>query len=1254
MNPDLSSSKYKKKLKQRLHALDSKNSANMNQRTGEERNLEELLKEILRLNHDEPRICDLVNKGILRTQVTKVTEAFEADSRVFPQRNKIKYWNKENIRNWANFVKGTEITRDPEFLEEMIAVLKRTNILYCGNDPRLTQVLAILLFESSKEQGRLLQISTGEGKSTICAMLASIKALQGENVDIITSSPILAKRDADERKSFYETLGINCGSNEGEEEIDYSRNELPRFGVVIVDEVDNMMIDDSSRTARLTGGLAGFEYLNPVFCGVANELNTISKRITKVGEKIVYLDGEFEEEEENLYLGKETKIHEIDNLYEFISKQLTEFTTKIIKEKVIELPEFLRDFRLKFIEELVESAIQSWGIYERRDYLAIKDKNKNLKIAPVDYNSTGIVQDGMTYSNGLHQFLQIRHGHKLIPETVVTSFISNLRYFKKYRTKIYGMTGTVGSKEEQDLISSIYKIDFGFIPTYKAKQFKELEGIVASDKTEWYINIITNTIQEKERGRAILVICKTIEDASTIYNFLIKVDQRLKIRLYSRNDNDNDECSAVKEKVDSGDIIIATNLAGRGTDIKTSTRVEKNGGLHVIVTFLPSNSRVEKQAFGRTARQGAKGTAQLIIDRIYTEKHFNVSNVLNNIYEFKQFRNCREYIRMLETKLYKTEEVELRDILFEIYLEVDKYLREIEKKKIEEKTAEERKEGDIYQYKLLQIEEKWGIELKKFQKTLAYDINTQEKLNKIARNFGFKPDELHNTDKKIFSLYNAINISLKNNASSEHLLWFTLGHFLDTFTKRYNKRYQYIEYNNIFDANFYEKAAESFNDQEALKSLVSILRRNIVIISSNQESTEIYKIKDSKETIYIGLAAGSKKYYRNYIPLIKDSNNNKTIEKYPIITEVEAAEYKSNVDLFGRKEIRKLLDEIIKRESEEIKKYNLIVKQESINYFKTFFNEIKEAYMEDYKIMINPAYMVQIGIKKSKVKEKIDILEGACNLEKNFSLPANYNLAHAIIEEQEEGYKQKAFTKLSIAKNRIDEILIPQLEYMQLTLLLRPKNNFNIEDYISKKAVSIFATLFSIGLETLSSYLNIPIAKTSDPTSISSLLTEIGLNMVITKIIQKLLDTGAEKILNQFREEVKETILKELRVSLDDPTILTYLNKLLAKDALCEEGECNGLAINTLQILEDKQNIFRELIDSGLEEILKSEFPILKEISIVIKGTDIVTTLSGINKVAKETAKEISKVFKNNFRKETKAKNQFKRCERNNKAIKRI
>ncbi|KAF0553047.1 secA DEAD-like domain protein [Gigaspora margarita] len=709
-------------------------------------------------------------------------------------------------------------------------------------------------------------------------------------------------------------------------------------------------------------------------------------------------------------------------------------------------------------------------------------------------------------------------------------------------------------------------------------------------------------MQEVEKGRSVLVICETIENVRTIYDILIKVYPKRNIRLYSRNDND--ECSAVKEKVDSKDIIIAANLAGRGTDIKTSASVESNGGMHVIVTFLPSNSRVEEQAFGRTARQGAKGTAQLVINREHAENKLNAHEVLNNIYEFKQLRDCKEYIRIQETKLYGMEEVELRDILFEIYLKVDNNLRETEKKKMEGMTILEKlEEEDIYKFKLLQVEEIWGMELKLFEKTLTYDIEAREKLQKTARNFGFKP---HGNNKKIFSLYSAISICLENRASREHLLWLAIGYYLDGFTG--NNRYLYKEH----DINFYEKTAKSFNDQEALKKFS------------------------------VCLEARSEKHFGYYRPLKKVSDNNQAIKTYlSRAMEVKATDYKSDIGLFERKEIRKLLYEITKQESEEIKKCNLVKRKEGISYFTKLFNKIKDEYEAGNKVMRNPAYMVRMGIKKSKGEEKIDILEGACNLEETYSLPAHYNLACAVIEGQIGGYKQKAVVNLSIAKERIDETLIPNLQFMQISLPLGQsselsKQNINkIEILIQLRriqneglqflfdvnieidwfgvvflgiagAVQIGIGLFcaSYGFKDLGEFfvsegiedlISNPIKKIPgssnppDPFTVKSFLTGAATKMTIKKTINSLLDRGADELLSQFREDVKENILKELRICLDDPNILTCLNELAAIDLLYEERELDEIVISTLKILEDKKSLFEELINNGLGELLKKD-----------------------------------------------------------------
>jgi preprotein translocase subunit SecA len=177
---------------------------------------------------------------------------------------------------------------------------------------------------------------------------------------------------------------------------------------------------------------------------------------------------------------------------------------------------------------------------------------------------------------------------------------------------IFGLTGSLGSRAEQELLSNIYNIDYAKLPTYKPKQFKEVPGVIAEDNS-WHIQLILETITKVDQERAVLVICETEEDLLIIENDLKTIqDDSFRVRLYA-NEGDAKE---TREKVKIGDIILATNIAGRGTNFKTEKDLEANGGLHVCVGFLPCNLRVEGQAFGRTSRQGNNGTAQLVIVRV--------------------------------------------------------------------------------------------------------------------------------------------------------------------------------------------------------------------------------------------------------------------------------------------------------------------------------------------------------------------------------------------------------------------------------------------------------------------------------------------------------------------------------------------------------------------------------------------------------------------------------------------------------------
>ena len=141
----------------------------------------------------------------------------------------------------------------------------------------------------------------------------------------------------------------------------------------------------------------------------------------------------------------------VHNRFEFTSSLVTEAIRKIIKEenldddKKIEFPQYLKEFALGQTKSWAESAWKAKYQLERNRHYIIEEKNGSKNILPVDYASTGSIQQSMVLSDGLHQFLQIKHGLRLTSENLVTSFVSNVGYFKRYGNNLYGLTGTIGS-----------------------------------------------------------------------------------------------------------------------------------------------------------------------------------------------------------------------------------------------------------------------------------------------------------------------------------------------------------------------------------------------------------------------------------------------------------------------------------------------------------------------------------------------------------------------------------------------------------------------------------------------------------------------------------------------------------------------------------------------------------------------------------------------------------------------------------------
>ena len=621
---------------------DSEEKKNENNEIDNKKNIEKIINSLPQniKNAAESNIKPLdkiLSEIVLGKDSAQVTEKLQQKTTLKENYHKVKkhylHWqnkNAQDVYQWAERHKGK---LNGDNIYEAIAVTDRANNLVTGgHNLRDTQILSVLTFlETSNNQGRLCQISTGEGKTTIVALLAAIKALQGETVDIITSNTVLAAEGLKEKTNFYGLFGLTVATNNPEKDekytkgkkesysadilygsisnfqFDYLRDSFEgletrgdrKFGTVILDEVDSMLIDNGGHIAKLSGPLPGMESLRYIYIKIWQELN---------------------KESVNLFHNQPKTKEDYNNQLNDIKVKVNQ-AVKLLESEQALIPKHLKQYANDKLLKWVDIALYAlFDCHEDQQYViknneTAKDEEEKQEqvIVPVDYANTGVTMQNTIWSNGLHQFLQLKHNLRLTSENLTSSFVSNLGYIHKYGSEIYGLTGTLGSVAEQELLSTIYSIDYAKIPTYKVKKFKELPYVVEQD-SQWHNNVVVDTILEVERGRASLIICETIKDLKEIEAKIKFMQERglankIKIRLYIDENNSN----ITENSVDTGDVIIATNIAGRGTDLKTTPALEKNGGLHVCVAFLPDNKRVEDQAFGRTSRQGNEGTAKLII-----------------------------------------------------------------------------------------------------------------------------------------------------------------------------------------------------------------------------------------------------------------------------------------------------------------------------------------------------------------------------------------------------------------------------------------------------------------------------------------------------------------------------------------------------------------------------------------------------------------------------------------------------------------
>lgn len=479
---------------------------------------------------------------------------------------------------------------------KMLALLRHAIRFVNGKYPYITQLFAILGLLQG-DLGRIAQVRTGEGKSTIVAVLVAFLACMNKRVFWVTSSKDLAARDFDEAKALFELLGISfacvndradrtrhyhervlVGTNadfeflclgdalKKESEAQLSTKKEGERWVAVVDEVDNLLIDVAGHSARLA--LVSPDQTPWIYPVAIDYVKTLPK------------DAEV----------TEVRIDELRLTLELLQ-------AGIYKEKI----DKISDRQLGRLFKSAQKACYELQVEHHYDVV-------EGKIQIVDAGNTGNVQKGMRWGQGTHECVEVIHGLEPREATLTSASISHPSFFNHFFDEIYGLSGTMGSVDERQEIMSVYGLGCFDVPHHVPSQRQVLPGMLLATEALQYEKLLEVTLQKQEANHPILVLFPTIKASKAFYEFLAV--RKIKAQLI------NDRQSVDKDYIiaQAGHprvITIATNVASRGTDIRL--KGQHNPGLFLLVAFYPENDRIEDQMLGRVARQGQPGFCQMIL-----------------------------------------------------------------------------------------------------------------------------------------------------------------------------------------------------------------------------------------------------------------------------------------------------------------------------------------------------------------------------------------------------------------------------------------------------------------------------------------------------------------------------------------------------------------------------------------------------------------------------------------------------------------
>mgnify|MGYP004509399605 CR=1 FL=1 len=498
---------------------------------------------------------------------------------------------KNKTKEFQERVKNGETLEDIKV--EAFAVAREAAYRVIGEKPYYVQILGGLAIH----YGNIAEMKTGEGKTLTATMPAYLNALTGLGVHIITVNEYLAGRDAAWMGEIYRFLGLTVGINYRENTrsekkeayqcdimyttnnelgFDYLRDNMVvkaddrvqrKLNFVIIDEVDSVLIDEARTPLIISGGRTESANLYQIADKFVKGLKENDGYIYDEKTKAVTLDDKGIKEGEQYF--------KVDNLYDINNTNLVHYINQALKA--------------------------NYAMKADVDYVV-----QDGKIVIVD-PFTGRLMAGRNFSEGLHQAIEAKESVEIQRETKTLATITFQNLFRMYN-KLSGMTGTAKTEEEE--FRDIYNMYVIEIPTNKPVIRKDYGDLVFATKAGKYKAIIEEIKEKHKIGQPVLVGTIDVETSELISSMLKK--EKIPHEVLNAKNNAR-EAEIIAKAGEKGSVTIATNMAGRGTDIKINDEVKALGGLCVIGTERHESRRIDNQLRGRSGRQGDPGYSQFCV-----------------------------------------------------------------------------------------------------------------------------------------------------------------------------------------------------------------------------------------------------------------------------------------------------------------------------------------------------------------------------------------------------------------------------------------------------------------------------------------------------------------------------------------------------------------------------------------------------------------------------------------------------------------